>query len=485
VNGPDATSAVEVVGGQAPAASTAAATGAYEVAIVGAGYVGVPLAQVFAEAGRRVVLVDVDDARVARLQRGESYIEDVSSEALGRLITEHGLGATTDYDVVRDVDAIVVALPTPLSANREPDLSIVLSASRELGKRLHTDQLVSLDFFTDFGGSPQVRIDTEPTPDPELVDVVVDVNDEQSGQLSFLVGAGSDALVFDPNALFGKTVVGIFEGNADPKQFIPRMIELWNEETDLSADRFAQHLRTAVERANDRIHLYSKEHPDVRGMGTTVTVAGVLHGSLYLAQVGDSRGYLVRGGVATQLTKDQSLMQRLVDAGELTEEEAELSERRNIILQALGPDPRVKVDLSHQVLRRGDTLLICSDGLSGLVKREEFADMVAAHADLPSLCSSLIDLANERGGPDNITVVAARFDGEGLPEPDGAEDVGYQVYQVPGGDPEDTLAEPVVRPPVALPAVEVVAEPQPVRGRGLLIAIGLLVLAALLLLVLF
>ena len=81
-------------------------------------------------------------------------------------------------------------------------------------------------------------------------------------------------------------------------------------------------------------------------------------------------------------------------------------------------------------------------------------------------------------------MVAARFDGDGLPEPGAAEDVGYQVYQVPGSDPEDTLAEPVVRPPVGLPAAEVVAEPQSGRARGLLIAIGLLVLAALFLLVL-
>ena len=259
----------------------------------------------------------------------------------------------------------------------------------------------------------------------------------------------------------------------------------WADDEDASPERFAFRMKEAVELANQQIYGYAREHPEVRGMGTTVTAAGVFGEQLYLTQIGDSRGYLVRNGSAIQLTRDQSLMQRLVDAGELTQEEAEQSERRNIILQALGPDPRVKVDLSHQVLRRGDTLLICSDGLSGLVKREEFADMVATHADLPSLCTSLIDLANERGGPDNITVVAARFDGEGLPEPDGAEDVGYHVYQVPGGDPEDTLAEPVVRPPVALPAVEVVAEPQPGRGRGLLIAIGLLVLAALLLLVLF
>ena len=220
-------------------------------------------------------------------------------------------------------------------------------------------------------------------------------------------------------------------------------------------------------------------------MGTTVTAAGVFGDQLYLTQIGDSRGYLVRNGSAIQLTQDQSLMQRLVDAGELTQEEAEQSERRNIILQALGPDPRVKVDLSHQVLRRGDTLLICSDGLSGLVKREEFADMVAAHADLPSLCTALIDLANERGGPDNITVVAVRFDGEGLPEPRLGRRRGVSGLPGPrrrsGGHPGRAGgAAAGCRPRAA----EIVAEPQPGRGRGLLIAIGLLVLAALFLLVL-
>ena len=122
-------------------------------------------------------------------------------------------------------------------------------------------------------------------------------------------------------------------------------------------------------------------------MGTTVTAAGVNGDELYLAQIGDSRAYLVRNGEAIQLTKDQSLMQRLVDAGELTEEEAEQSERRNIILQALGPDPRVKVDLTHQTLRRGDTLIICSDGLSGLVRREEFPAIVAQQAGARRTCA--------------------------------------------------------------------------------------------------
>ena len=195
-------------------------------------------------------------------------------------------------------------------------------------------------------------------------------------------------------------------------------------------------MREAVEEANRRIHDYAIEHPDVRGMGTTVTVAGVFGPDLYLAQIGDSRAYLVRRGQATQLTKDQSLTQRLVDAGELTEEEAEKSERRNIILQALGPDPQVRVDLTYEELRRGDMLILCSDGLSGQVKREEFAEHAGRITDLDQLCSALIDLANTRGGPDNITVVAARFDGEGLqPAEATAQEPGYHVYALPGDTP--------------------------------------------------
>jgi protein phosphatase len=188
-------------------------------------------------------------------------------------------------------------------------------------------------------------------------------------------------------------------------------------------------MREAVELANSQIYSYARAHPEVRGMGTTVTAAGIFGGDLYLTQIGDSRAYLVRGSDAVQLTKDQSLMQRLVDAGELTQDEAEQSERRNIILQALGPDPRVKVDLTHQSVRRGDTLILCSDGLSGVVRREEFAQLAQDHGDLSALCSALIDLANSRGGPDNITVVAARFEGEGLPE-DGTEAVGHHRYHL-------------------------------------------------------
>jgi UDP-N-acetyl-D-glucosamine dehydrogenase len=119
-----------------------------EVAIVGAGYVGLPLGRCFAEAGIPVVLVDIDAERVEAVNRGESHVEDVPSETLGALLEAGTLSATTNYDAVRDTGAIVVALPTPLSANREPDLTIVMSAAREVGRRLRTGQLVSLESTT-------------------------------------------------------------------------------------------------------------------------------------------------------------------------------------------------------------------------------------------------------------------------------------------------------------------------------------------------
>lgn len=218
------------------------------------------------------------------------------------------------------------------------------------------------------------------------------------------------------------------------------LAEHWLADKENTPQQFAFRLREAVEGANTKIHEHAKQNPDRRGMGTTTTAVGILADFLYLTQVGDSRAYLIRQGEATQLTKDQSLMQRLIDAGELTEEEAEQSERKNIILQALGPDPRVRVDLTHQEIRRGDIVVVCSDGLSGQVTLDEIAGTVSTRQDLVEACTALIDLANERGGPDNITAIVARLDGDGLKQPGDGEAVGREVY--PLIDSESTT-EPV------------------------------------------
>jgi PPM family protein phosphatase len=205
----------------------------------------------------------------------------------------------------------------------------------------------------------------------------------------------------------------------------------WLAESTSDPERFVRAIKIATKTANEQIHAYATAHPEYRGMGTTATVAGLLGDTLYLAQVGDSRAYLVRDGVARQITKDQSLMQKLIEAGELTEEEAEHSERRNIILQALGPEPTIKIDLTHQTVRRGDLLVLCSDGLSGQVSKDEIANVVTREPDLTNACRELIDLANEHGGPDNITVIIARFDGPGLQGVGTTDQVGHKVFPLP------------------------------------------------------
>lgn len=267
----------------------------------------------------------------------------------------------------------------------------------------------------------------------------------------------------------------------------------WGASKERDAESFARALKSAAEAANAKIFAYAVEHPESRGLGTTATIAGLLGDTLYLAQVGDSRAYLVRNGQALQITKDQSLMQRLIEAGELTPEEAERSERRNIILQALGPEPTVKIDLTYQKVRRGDTLVLCTDGLSGLVRKDEIAEILAeSNDDLLVACRELIDRANENGGPDNITVIVARFEGDGLVEPDGEESVGHAVFPLPGtvtpssprlrfsgegitapfrrrntGAVPSAAPEPAAAaPPAALPAEAPLVTPRPASTKG-------------------
>jgi len=220
---------------------------------------------------------------------------------------------------------------------------------------------------------------------------------------------------------------------------IDTLRETWVSATATSQEGFAEALLDATDTANARIHRFSRENPQHRGMGTTATIAGLLGDRLFLAQVGDSRAYLVRGGQAEQLTKDQSLMQRLVEAGEMTQEEADASDRRNIILQALGPEAQVTIDLTHQQVRRGDTLILCSDGLSGLVRPPEIAQIATELDDPKIMCERLVARANEMGGPDNITVIAVRFDGDALSHTNDTDSMGYAAFPLRGTLAGDTL----------------------------------------------
>jgi len=184
---------------------------------------------------------------------------------------------------------------------------------------------------------------------------------------------------------------------------------------------FARHLRRAIRAAHRQVMDEALARPELRGMGTTVSAAGVVGGALLIAQVGDSRGYIERSSTLTQVTRDQSVVSALVHAGRLSEIEARLSEKRSLILQALGTGEDVDVAISLVELRRGDRLLLCSDGLHGPVNDEALRHTLAEHPDLDGASTALLGLARQAGAPDNVTVILARFTGDRLPLPDGED----------------------------------------------------------------
>lgn len=168
-------------------------------------------------------------------------------------------------------------------------------------------------------------------------------------------------------------------------------------------------LRQSILRANDAVFRRSEADVACHGMGTTFTGVVVAEQACFLGHVGDSRAYLHHEGVLRQLTRDHSLMNFLVDYGVMSSDQAEALVNRNIILEALGVKRDVSVDTGSLSLVRGDTILLCTDGLYATVSDAEIHDRLAAAADLEAAADSLIEEANRRGGPDNITVVLCRL----------------------------------------------------------------------------
>jgi serine/threonine protein phosphatase PrpC len=228
-----------------------------------------------------------------------------------------------------------------------------------------------------------------------------------------------------------------------------KMSEDITADSQITRNELARRLVRAVESAGLRIFEAAKNDRTRRGMGTTVTAAALVDDHLFLAQVGDSRGYILREGTLVQVTRDQSLVNQLIEAGQLTEEEAETFEHNNIILQALGTAETVQVDLTFAELRRGDVLMLCSDGLSGMVRNDEIREVLKATPDPLEACKTLTERANMAGGHDNITVIVAQFDGEALqPLVAGAEPLKYRKYSLPE-EPTDPARKAV--PAVAHP----------------------------------
>lgn len=168
-------------------------------------------------------------------------------------------------------------------------------------------------------------------------------------------------------------------------------------------------LSTALHLANKKICKSAQEHPEQRGMGATLTAAWIDRSKLSIAHVGDSRAYLLRAGSLLQLTRDHSLVAEQVRQGVITAAEAEESDMQSVLLRALGAQPEIEVDAEEHGLFPRDVLMLCSDGLTRVVTEPEIAGVLQAETDPVRGAEELVSIANERGGPDNITVVIVRM----------------------------------------------------------------------------
>lgn len=178
----------------------------------------------------------------------------------------------------------------------------------------------------------------------------------------------------------------------------------------MSDDELMAQLIGAVRGANDAIFRRTIAEHDKRGMGTTSTVLSLLPRRYVIAQVGDSRAYMLRGGVLTQVTKDHSYVQEQVDAGRLTPEEARVHPYANVITRCVGSSSDVVPDLYFGSLEPGDILLLASDGLTGMLDDEDVRQILIGDQDLERMIDGLISGANRRGGLDNVTTILVRID---------------------------------------------------------------------------
>jgi PPM family protein phosphatase len=201
-----------------------------------------------------------------------------------------------------------------------------------------------------------------------------------------------------------------------------------------------QSLRDAIEGANDAVLEKSASDRELHGMGTTLT-AGMLgsDGHLVVGHVGDSRAYLVRDGELTQITHDHSLVEEMVRGGELTPEQAEVHPQRSIITRALGIDPQIEVDEYPIHLQPGDRILLCSDGLTTMVRPDEIASILNRERDPKRAAQLLVDAANEAGGEDNVTAVIIEV-------VEITEDDAAPAVAVPDDDTSDMSDAPPVKP---------------------------------------
>jgi protein phosphatase len=195
------------------------------------------------------------------------------------------------------------------------------------------------------------------------------------------------------------------------EQFLLESCKWFAQLRGREGDAVFSDFRRAVARANCRLLQEANAHPELHGMGTTLTLAFCLNAELFVAHAGDCRCYLMREGLLYRLTADHTLAEEMIRAGALRPEEAVGSRWRHVVVNALGgTSQEVKVELHHVGLLPGDVLLLCSDGLTAMVPEGQIARVLGDEADPRAACRSLVARALEAGGQDNVTVIVARFE---------------------------------------------------------------------------
>jgi protein phosphatase len=211
-------------------------------------------------------------------------------------------------------------------------------------------------------------------------------------------GMGGHAAGDQASRIAVKTILEILSAY----EFSSESLEPDDTENGMSIEEL---IRYALQEANEQILLASLSNQHLQGMGTTAIVGVEHRGSIYVGHIGDSRTYLVRNQQLSQITEDHSVVQQLVKAGAISEEEAQVHPYKNVITRCLGMQANVEPDTLELVLQPGDRILMCSDGLSNMVSNQTMQQVVNDHPDPQQASEKLVMLANENGGTDNITVV--------------------------------------------------------------------------------
>ncbi|MGI9554218.1 MAG: Stp1/IreP family PP2C-type Ser/Thr phosphatase [Thermodesulfobacteriota bacterium] len=181
-----------------------------------------------------------------------------------------------------------------------------------------------------------------------------------------------------------------------------------SEESNLNSDKTLSHLKESIEKANSAVIKASASDESLKGMGSTCTAIMILNNMTFVAHVGDSRAYLIRGKKINQITKDHTLAEKMLESGIITKEEAKTSPHRNMLMKAIGIEDKVEVETYDPFnVKPGDVYLLCSDGLTEYLEEEELCSIINIY-EPQEACKLLVNIANKRGGKDNITVQIAK-----------------------------------------------------------------------------